>query len=118
MGRNGPNRGVCELRFFGWNPTFHDGFRLAGAVWCGVVCSACLSGLHEVSQHDNGGCVLFPDHLPEVSHRLLQRTLRRDVLLCSLVALSEREVGRDGGDGGGREDGNNYGKAVLLNRPG
>ena len=56
-------------------------------VQCGVVCSACLSGLHEVSQHDNGGCVLFPDHLPEVSHRLLQRTLRRDVLLCSLVAL-------------------------------
>ena len=49
-----------------------------------------LAQLHEISEHDNCGSVLFPDHPPKVHHRLLQRSLRCYVLLLTVVALRYR----------------------------
>ena len=46
-----------------------------------------LAQLNQVGQHDDGGRVLFPHHMPEVYHSLFQRTLGRDVLPCPLEAL-------------------------------
>ena len=73
---------ICELGYlvtFMRNSHFVKVLREKDYMWlvqCGeVVMNTCLAGLHEVGEHDNGDSVLFPDHLPQVGHCLLQGTL-------------------------------------------
>lgn len=40
---------------------------------------------HFISDHDNDMYILFPDHLPEVSTGLLQRSLGHDVVVILVV---------------------------------
>ena len=46
-----------------------------------------LAEFHKISQHDNGGRVLLPDHPPEVIHSLIQGALSCNVLPGIPVAL-------------------------------
>ncbi len=46
-----------------------------------------LAKLYHIGEHDDGRAALLPNHAPEVFHRLLQRTLRRNVLPGTIITL-------------------------------
>ena len=70
-----------------YNDTFYD----TVAPHSGV--TLYLAKLHKISQHDNSGRVLLPDHPPEVIHGLNDGALSCYVLPDILVALQESKNG-------------------------
>ena len=57
-----------------------------------VVTALHPSLLHHLVQHDHPLALLLPHHLPEVAARLLQRTLRQNVLPARLVRSHQAAV--------------------------
>ena len=50
--------------------------------------------LDKVGHHDDAVTVALPRHLPDVTHRVFTRTLRCDVGVSAVVALSTTTVAR------------------------
>lgn len=60
----------------------------AALVWP-ILGTFTLLSLLQVGHHDNGGCVLFPYHSPEIIHRFFFWSLCSNEFVLFLVAINE-----------------------------